>query len=202
MRRRDVVTLLGGAAAGWPFAARAQQRSKLPVVGFMGTTTAAAWTPWTGAFVRRLSELGWNEGRTVAIEYRWADSRSERFPEIAAEFARLKVNVIVTAGAVSVAAAKQATSVVPIVFALANNPVNSGLVASLARPGGNVTGLSTQLTDIVGKRLELMREIVPGLRRWAVMANANFPDAVLELAEVQAVAKILSHEAAALDVRR
>jgi putative ABC transport system substrate-binding protein len=202
MRRREFITLLGGAAAAWPIAARAQQPAKLPTVGFLGTTTASAWEPWTAAFVRRLHELGWTEGRNLAIKYRWAEGRSERFPEIATEFARLKVNVIVTAGVASVIAATQATSGIPIVFALANNPVGSGLVASLARPGGNVTGLSTQLTDIVGKRLELMRELVPGLRRWVIMANVGFPDAVLELGEVQATAKTLGLELAVLEIRR
>ena len=159
MKRREFITLLGAAAA-WPLAARAQQ-SAMPVIGFLGTTTAPAWTPWTGAFVQRLRELGWIEGRTATIEYRWAESRPERFVEIAAEFARLKVDVIFTAGAQSTLAARRATSDVPIVFALANNPVSSGLVASLARPGGNVTGLSTQGTDTVGKRLGLMGELVP-----------------------------------------
>ena len=171
MRRREVITLLGGAAA-WPLAARAQQAAKLRTIGFLGTTTPSVWASWTAAFVRRLRELGWIEGRSVAIEYRWAEGRVERFTEIAAEFVRLNVDVIVTAG-LGVAAAKQATSVVPIVFALSNDPVGSGLVASLARPGGNVTGLSIQQTDIVGKRLELLREVVPGLRRLAIMANVG-----------------------------
>ena len=140
MRRREFITLLGG-GGGWPLAARAQQPGKLPTIGFLGATTLRPGQ-WTAAFVQRLRELGWIEGRTVAIEYRWAEGRSERFAEIAAEFVRLKVDVIVTAGAATVIAAKQATSVIPIVFAVAEDPVGSGLVASLARPGGNVTGLS------------------------------------------------------------
>src|SRR5207237_6380768 len=135
-------------------------------VGFLGTTTVSAWGPWTAAFVQRLRELGWIEGHNLAIEYRWAEGRSKRFAEIAAEFVRLKVDVIVTGGNAA-AAAKQATSVVPIVFALVDDPVGSGLVASLARPGGNVTGLSMQSTDVAGKRLALLREVVPGLRRLA-----------------------------------
>ena len=151
--------------------------------------------------MQRLRELGWIEGHTVAIEYRWAEGRSERFTEIAAEFARLKVDVIVTAG-LGATAAKQATSVIPIVFALANNPVSSGLVASLARPSGNVTGLSVQGTDIVGKRLELLREVAPGLGRLAIMANVGFPDAVLEMGEVQEVAKTLGLELAILKIQR
>ena len=144
--RREFITLLGGAAAAWPLAARAQQAGKLPTIGFLGTSTPSAWGQWIAAFVQRLRELGWIEGRTVAIEYRWAEGRRERFAEIAAEFVRLKVDVIVTAGRAALAA-KQATSVIPIVFAAAGDPVGTGLVASLARPGGNVTGLSIQVTD-------------------------------------------------------
>src|SRR5246500_1328526 len=157
MRRRNFIALLSSAAV-WPLAARAQQ--KLPTIGFLGTTTASAWGPWIAAFVQRLRELGWMEGRTVAIEYRWADARSERFAEIAAEFVRLKVDIIVTGGNAAVAA-KQVSSVVPIVFALVDDPVSMGLIASLARPGGNITGLSIQATELAGKRLELLREVVP-----------------------------------------
>jgi putative tryptophan/tyrosine transport system substrate-binding protein len=144
MRRREFITLLGSAAAAWPLAARAQQGAKLPTIGFLGTTTTSAWGPWTAAFVQRLRELGWIEGRTVASEYRWAEARSERFAEIAGEFVRLKVDVIVTGGNAAIAA-KQATSVVPIVFLLVGDPLGTGLVASFARPGGNVTGLSNRL---------------------------------------------------------
>jgi putative ABC transport system substrate-binding protein len=156
---------------------------------------------WTAAFVQRLRELGWVDGRTVAIEYRWAEGRNDRFPEIAAEFVRLKVDVIFTAGT-GIAAAKQATTVIPIVFALSNDPVGSGLVASLARPGGNVTGLSTQLTDVAGKRLELMRTFIPELRRLAIMFNAGFPDAVVEAREVQVSAKSIGVETTNFEIRR
>ena len=173
MRRREFITLLGGAAAGWPLAAHAQQPSKPPTIGFLGASTSSNWSHWTAAFVQRLRELGWIEGRTVAIEYRWADGRNERFVEIATEFARLKVDIIVTVGS-AVPAAKQATATIPIVFALAGDPVESGLVASLARPGGNVTGLSIQTSDLAGKRIELLREVVPGLRRLAIIGNALF----------------------------
>jgi len=200
MRRREFITLLGGAAA-WPLATSAQQPAKLPTIGFLGGNTPSAQKQWTDAFVERLRELGWIEGRTVAIEYRWAEGRSERFAEIAAEFVRLKVDVIVTAGA-AVAAAKQATSVIPIVFAVASGPVGSGLVASLARPGGNVTGLSLQFTDLAGKRVELLREVVPGLRRLAIMANVGYAAAVLEMGEVQATARMLGLEATTLEIRR
>jgi putative ABC transport system substrate-binding protein len=202
LRRREFITLVGGAAAAWPLAARAQQAERVRRIGFLGTTTAPAWASWTSPFVQRLRELGWIEGRTVTMEYRWAESRPERFFEIAAEFARLKVDVIFTAGAETTLAARQATSDIPIVFALANNPVSSGLVASLGRPGGNVTGLSTQGTDTVGKRLGLMGELIPSLRRWAVMFNAGFADAVMELSEMQAAAKLLGLEVAVLEIRR
>jgi putative tryptophan/tyrosine transport system substrate-binding protein len=198
--RREFITLLGGAAA-WPLAARAQQPGKLPTIGFLGTTTASAWGPWTAAFVQRLRELGWIEGRTIAIEYRWAEGRTERYAEITAEFVRLKVDVIVTAGNATLAA-KQATSVVPIIFALASEPIASGYVASLARPGGNVTGLSNQHTDTAGKRLELLREVVPDLRRLAIMANVSFPEAVLEMREVEAISKTLGLEVDTLEIRR
>src|SRR6516165_5176627 len=159
--RRELLAALGSAAAAWPLAARAQQPGKLPTIGYLGTTTASAWGPWTAAFVQRLDELGWTEGRTIATAYRWADGRSERFAEIATEFVLLKVDVIVTGGNAAVAA-KQATSVIPIVFVL-GDPVGTGLVASLARPGSNVTGLTNQQPDLAGKRLEILRDLVPSL---------------------------------------
>ena len=136
---------------------------------FFGQTTRSPASEWTAAFVQRLRELGWIDGRTITIEYRWAEGREERFAEIAAEFVRLKVDVIVTSGTPQVLAAKQATSVIPIVFASSGDPVGGGLVASLARPGGNVTGLATLVPDLAGKRLELLREVVPGLGRLAVL---------------------------------
>jgi putative tryptophan/tyrosine transport system substrate-binding protein len=200
MKRREFITLLGSMAA-WPLAADAQQATKLPTIGFLGTTTPSAWSQWVAAFVQRLRDLGWIEGRTIAIEYRWAEGRDERFAEIAAEFVRLKVDVIVTSGT-ALLAAKQATSVIPIVFAVANDPVGSGFVASLSRPGGNVTGLSLQSTDLAGKRLELLREVVPGLRRLAIMAHVGNPGAVLELAGIQAAARALGLEVATLEIRR
>src|SRR5262244_4286840 len=187
MRRRSFIALLGSAAL-WPLAARAQQPGKVPTIGFLGSSSASDWSPWTAAFVKRLNELGWVEGRTVAIEYRWADGRSERFAEIAAEFVRLKVDVIVTSG-LAVHAAKQVTSVIPIVFAVASDPVGTGMIASLARPGGNVTGLSQQSRELAGKRLELLREIVPALHRLAAMGNAASPGFVLEMGDIQAVSR-------------
>ena len=168
MRRRAFITLLGGASVAWPLAARAQQAGKLPTIGVLGTATPSTQAPRFASFVQRLRELGWIENRTVAIEYRWAEGRPERFAEIAAEFVRLKVDVIVTSGTPVVIAAKQATAIIPIVFVTITDPVGSGLVASLARPGGNLTGLSIQSPDIAGKRLALLREVVPSLRRVAV----------------------------------
>jgi putative ABC transport system substrate-binding protein len=189
MQRREFISLLGSVAA-WPFPAHTQQGAKLPTIGFLGAATASAWSQWTTAFAQRLRELGWIDGRTVAIEYRWAEGRAERYGEIAAEFVRLKVDVIVTVGTAA-AAAKQATSVIPIVFAVAADPVGSDLVASLARPGGNVTGLSLQQTDAVGKRLELLREVLPDFRRLAIIANVGYPAAVLDMNEVQVAARTL-----------
>jgi putative tryptophan/tyrosine transport system substrate-binding protein len=200
MRRREFITLLGGAAAAWPLPAGAQQAGKLPTIGFLGTD-ATVWSLWTAAFAQRLRELGWIEGRTIAIEYRWAEGRSQRAAEIADEFVRLKVDVIVAAGT-AVTTVKQATAVIPIVFPIANDPVGSGLVASLARPGGNVTGLSNQAIDLASKRLELLREVVPRLRRLAIMVNIGYPAAVLEMGEVQVAARTLSLEVALLEIRR
>ena len=200
MRRREFITLLGGAAA-WPLAARAQQ-SRLPTIGFLAASTEAASEEGQRlpAFLQRLNELNWVEGRTVGIQYRWAGGRSERFTEIATEFVRLNVNVVVTYATPAVVAVKQATSAIPIVFAGVADPVGTGLVASLARPGGNATGISLQTTDIAGKRLELLRELVPGLRRLAIMANIGSANA--ELNEVQAAARKLNLDVVSLEIRR
>jgi putative ABC transport system substrate-binding protein len=174
MRRREFFGLVGSAAVTWPLTARAQQPAKLPTIGFLGGQTSTAQSQWVAAFVQRLRELGWSEGRNVAIEYRWAEGRIERSAEIAAEIVRLKVDVIVTAGTTTVVAAKQATSVIPIVFAAAGDPVGTGLVGSLSRPGGNVTGLSNQATDLAGKQVELLRDVVPNLRRLSLTRRAGF----------------------------
>src|ERR1700730_4464230 len=162
MKRRDFITLLGGVAA-WPLAARAQQPTNLRTLGFSGQSSRSAESEFVAAFTQRLHELGWIENRTVVIEYRWSEGRAERFVQIAAEFVRLKVDVIVTSGTPQVLATKQATSVIPIVFARVGDPVANGLVASLARPGGNVTGLSVQSDELAGKRIEILREVVPSL---------------------------------------
>jgi len=201
MRRREVITLLGSAAA-WPIAARAQQSGKLATIGCLVPGTPSSHGQWFAVFVQRLRELGWIEGRTVAVEYRWAEGRSERFAEIAAEFVQRKVDVIVTASTAGAVAAKQATSIIPIVFAAAGDPVGTGLVASLARPGGNLTGLSVQQPETGGKRLELLREVIPGLRQLAMLVNVGSPLAVLDLGEVQATARTLGLEVITLEIRR
>jgi putative ABC transport system substrate-binding protein len=199
MRRRDFITLLG--AATWPFAAAAQQTNRLPTIGYLGAGSEAGWSTWTAAFVQRMRELGWIDGRTVTIEYRWAEGRGERFAEISAEFVRLKVDVIVTVGS-AVAAAMRATSTIPIVFGIAVDPVGTGMVSSLARPGGNVTGLSIQTTELPGKRIELLRRLIPVLSRMAVMGNVGYAGALEEIAEVQAIAGKVGINVDVLGIRR
>ena len=201
-RRRQFITLLGGAAVAWPLAARAQQPAKLPTIGYLGPSTRSIDSQRLNAFVQRLRELGWNEGRTIDIEYRWAEGRNERLAETAAEFVRRKVDVIVTSATPPTVAAKQATSVIPIVFAAVGDPVGIGVVESLARPGGNATGLSLQQTDAAGKRLEVLREVMPGLRRLAIMANSGNPSAGLDMREAQATARTLGLEAVTSEVLR
>jgi putative ABC transport system substrate-binding protein len=201
MRRRAFIRLLGGAAA-WPLAARAQQPTKLRTIGFSGQSTRSAESELVAAFTQRLHELGWIENRTVVIEYRWSEGRAERFVQIAAEFVRLNVDVIVTTGTPQVLATKQATSVIPIVFARVGNPVANGIVASLARPGGNVTGMSVQSDELAGKRIEILREVVPSLRRVAILANVDNSFSVLELGEAQAAARTLNLEFDTLEIRR
>jgi ABC-type uncharacterized transport system substrate-binding protein len=200
--RRELITLLGGAAAAWPFAARAQQAGKLPTIGYSAGGTPLTESQRVAAFVQRLRELGWTEGRNVAIEYRWPEGRNDRLAEIAVELVRIKVDVIVTTGTPAALAAKQATSVIPLVITTVADPVGSGLVASLARPGGNITGLSLQQADLAGKRLELLREVIPALRRLAILANVGNPNAVPEMGEVRAAAHTLGLEVAVVEIRR
>ena len=200
IKRREFISLLGGAAT-WSLATRAQQAGKLPTIGFLGASTASIQSQQLAAFIQRLRELGWMDGRTVGIEVRWAEGRPERFAEIAGEFVRLKVDIIVTMGG-AVLAAKQATSAIPIVFGAANDPLGTGLVASLARPGGNVTGLSVQAPDLAGKRLELLQEVVRGLRRLAILTNVDYPAAVVETREAQAAAGAFGLEVVTLEIRK
>jgi putative tryptophan/tyrosine transport system substrate-binding protein len=202
VNRREFIAMGGGAAATWPLAARAQQAASKPTIGFLRANTRSAKDQLVADFVQRLSELGWIEGRTIAIEYRWSEGRRERLPEIVAEFVRLKVDIMVLEGTAATLAAKQATSVIPIVFPVSGDPIGAGLVASLARPGGNITGLSIQQTDLNGKRLELMREVLPDLRRLAIMANVDAPIAVQDMREVQAAARTLGFEVATFEIRR
>jgi putative tryptophan/tyrosine transport system substrate-binding protein len=199
MRRRDFITLIGSMVASVPLAARAQQ--KVPVIGFLGTTSPSAWREPIAAFERRLSELGWIPGRTVTIDYRWTEGRNEQALPIAEAFVHDKVDIIV-AGGNAVAAAKQATTSIPIVFPVAVDPLGSGFVSSLSRPGGNVTGLSMQAGDVAGKRLQMLREIVPGLRRLAIIINVSYPAAKTELAECQAAARTLGLDVILMELRR
>jgi putative ABC transport system substrate-binding protein len=201
MRRREFISLLGGTAV-WPVAARAQPSSKMPTVGFLGATTSFTSPQWAAAFAQRLRELGWTEGRNVAIEYRWAEGRNERMAEIAAELVRARADVIVAQGTPAALTAKNATAAIPIVFVLPGDPVGSGLVASLARPGGNVTGLSSQTADLGGKRLDLLREIVPRLRRLAMMGNAGNSANVSDMHEFQMAARASGLEATTFEIRR
>jgi putative tryptophan/tyrosine transport system substrate-binding protein len=199
--RRKFLATLGGAAAAWPLAARAQQQAKVPTIGFLGPGNATTAGAWVAAFAQRLRELGWIEDRTIKIDLRWAEGRHDRSEEIAAEFVRLKVDVIVTYGSEHVQIAKEATSTIPIVFATAGDPVGSGLVASLAHPGGNVTGTSSQNADLTGKRFELLREIVPNLGRLAVLFNGNNVAYRLEVDVVRAAAIPLKLEVLAEEIR-
>jgi len=199
MRRRDFIT--GGSAAVVLSApARAEQSTKRPTIGFLGAASPELAGPWVAAFVKRLGELGWTKGRNVAIEYHWAEARTERYSEIATELANRKVDVIVTWASAPVLAAKHATTTIPIVFAAQMDPVGAGVVASLARPGGNVTGMSIQQTDTAGKRIELLREVVPRLARLAVMANSGAPGAMIEMREVATTARTLGLEVIPIEV--
>jgi ABC-type uncharacterized transport system substrate-binding protein len=193
LRRREFITLLGSAAAAWPFAARAQNSAKIPTIGYMAAADASLDREWIAAFVQQLGGLGWNHGRTTMIS-RWAEGRRERYPEILEEFVRLNVNVILTYSTPAVLAAKQATSVIPIVFPAAGDPVATGLVASLARPGGNVTGLGFQTTDTASKRVEFLQEVCLGLRRLAILYDPNDRGSSAELSAAQKAASELKLE--------
>jgi len=202
MKRREFITFLGGAAVAWPLAARAQQAGKLATIGLIGPNVETVDRPRIAAFARRLGELGWVDGRNVKVEYRAANGIFERAGEFAAEFVRMKVDVIVTGGDAQVLAVKRAAPGTPIVFAAAGDPVGNGLVASLARPGGNITGRSLLLTETAGKRVELLREIVPGLRRLAILGNFANPLVATELNAVQAAARTLNLETIKLETLR
>jgi ABC-type uncharacterized transport system substrate-binding protein len=204
-RRREFVELLITATLGavaCPLFARAQQRDKLPTIGFLGASTPSSWSAFVAAFLQRLRELGWIDGRNIAIEYRWAEGIEERYAEIATEFVRRKVDIIVTSGTGPALAAKHVTTQIPIVFASAGDPVGTGLVASLARPGGNLTGLSNQQTDLAAKRLDLLSKVVPNLRRLAVIGNVYSPNVVLEMNEVQSAGSRFGMDVAKLEITK
>jgi len=201
IKRRKFLALVASAAAAWPVAAQAQ-RGKVPIIGLLSPSTASTDRERIAVFKQRLAELGWIEGAGVEFDLQRADGKSERFSEIAADLVRRKVDVIVTWGTTTALAAKQATSTIPIVFTIVGDPVGSDLVASLARPSGNVTGLSTQHADSAGKRLELLREIAPDLHRMAIMVNVTNPGPMQEMRDVEAMSHKLGIEIAEMDVRR
>jgi putative ABC transport system substrate-binding protein len=201
MRRRDLLIALGGAAA-MPVAVRAQQTVKRATLGLLGSSTATAQREWTAALQKRLRELGWIEGDNFTIEYRWAEGRTERLSALADELVRLKVDVIVTHNTPPTLAAKKATSTIPVVFATAGDAVGSGIVASLARPGGNVTGLSSLQPDTAGKRVELLRELIPGLRQLAALLDVENPFSKRDNSEVQRVAQTIGVAVDTFEIRR
>jgi ABC-type uncharacterized transport system substrate-binding protein len=200
MRRREFIGLVGGVAVTLPLSARSQPANKLPTIGVLGSD-ASGWHSWVAAFTERLGELGWTDKRTITIEYGWWEARPERAAEIAAEFVRQNVDVIVSGGS-AVPELKRATTSIPIVFAIASDPVGQGLVASLAQPGGNITGLSLESTDVGSKRLELLRQVVPRLRHLAIMFDADYPAAMLENGATQAAAHTFGLEATPYGIRR
>jgi putative tryptophan/tyrosine transport system substrate-binding protein len=191
MKRRDFITLLGGVATGWPLAARAQQSQKAPRIGVLLPGTPTSFAVRANAFLEGLRDLGYVEGKTIAIEWKWAEDKIERFPELAAELVRANVDVIVTGGTSAATALKSATKTVPIVMAIIGDPVAAGLVESLGRPGGNATGFSIIAPEVGTKRLELLKEIVPDAFSVAVMLNPNNPQSRIELKEMQVAARTL-----------
>jgi putative tryptophan/tyrosine transport system substrate-binding protein len=193
MWRREFLALIWGAVLAFLafFPASGQQRDKIPIVGFVGATSPTIWAPYIAAFRDRMRELGWIDGQNIAFELRWAEGHEDRYAEFAAELIRLNARVILTSSTGPVIALKNATSTIPIVFAAAGDPVGTGLVSSLAHPGGNVTGLSNQQTDLAGRRLAFLQEIVPDIRRVGVMGNVTAPNVVLEMNAVVAAASKL-----------
>jgi len=200
--RRDFIGLCGGMFAAWPCAAEALLSGRIPSIAYLGPSTPALDSYRLPAFMRRLRALGWIPGRTVAIEYRWAEGRDDHLAQIAAEFVRRRVDVIVTSATPPSLAMKRATSTIPIVFVTVGDPVGTGLVTSLARPGGNITGLWQEETYAAGKRVEMLREIIPNLRHLAIMANGGNPSATLQMHQVEAITRALGLEAVTTEIHR
>jgi putative ABC transport system substrate-binding protein len=201
MQRREFITLLGGAAATWPLVAHAQQAAKIPRIGLLSPFSPANTAIWHKAFLRGLRDLGWVDGKNIAIEYRYAEGRNDHLPGLIADLARLKVDIIVTTVTIDTLAAKNAANAIPIVMVAAGDPVATGIVASLARPGGNITGLSQMATDLTGKRLELLKEIAPNISSMAVLLNPDNPISRLSGNEIDLPARKMKVEVHLLEVR-
>jgi putative ABC transport system substrate-binding protein len=201
MQRREFITLLGGAAATWPLVAHAQQAAKIPRIGLLSPFFPANTAIWHKAFLRGLRDLGWVDGKNIAIEYRYAEGRNDHLPGLIADLARLKVDIIVTTVTIDTLAAKNAANAIPIVMVAAGDPVATGIVASLARPGGNITGLSQMATDLTGKRLELLKEIAPNISSMAVLLNPDNPISRLSGNEIDLPARKMKVEVHLLEVR-
>ena len=201
MRRRDVLALLGGTPLLWTFAGRAQQSGKMARIGFLGNSTAALESNLVGPFRDGLRDLGYEEGRNITIEYRWAEGKYDRFPSLVAELIAAKVDVIVTAGTPATLAVKKATASIPLIMVAVGDPIGTGIVASLAHPGGNITGLSSIAPELEGKRLELLREIIPKLANIAVLWNPANPFHKASLKQAQAAAQTLRMKVQSVAVR-
>jgi len=201
MKRREFITLLGGAAVAWPLVAHAQQAVKIPRIGLLSPFSPANTAIWHKAFLRGLRDLGWVDGKNIAIEYRYAEGRNDHLPGLIADLARLKVDIIVTTVTSDTLAAKNAANAIPIVMVAAGDPVATGIVASLARPGGNITGLSQMATDLTGKRLELLKEIAPNISSMAVLLNPDNPISRLSGNEIDLPARKMKVEVHLLEVR-
>src|SRR5262245_27790383 len=197
IRRRQFVALLGSAAAAWPLVARAQQPA-MPVIGFLNSASLDEFAPYAAAFRQGLKEAGYVEGQNATIEYRWAEGQYDRLPALAADLVRRKLTVIAATSTPAALATKAATSTIPIVFTTADDPIRLGLVASLNRPGGNVTGVSNLLVELGSKQLGLIREIAPGTTVIAVLMNPNFPGTERQLKDVEAAARVLGLQLIAL----
>ncbi len=201
MKRRDLLGLLGGAVVGWPFAAHAQQ-TRVPRIGFLGLVSAASHAPRTAALRAGLRDLGYIEGRTIHIEFRWAEGNYERLAVLAEELIRLNVEVLVTHGAAGALAARKATATIPIVITAAGDLLALGLASSLSHPGGNVTGLSLFVAEHTAKRLELVKEAVPSLRKAAILLNRDNATTPFVLREAEAIARALNVELLGFEARQ